>query len=175
MKTVFERHRWATRLFYSLTVMLVVALTGCDTGKDLPKSPTVYKTLGGAPVSLEALKGKVVLINYWAIWCSPCRQEIPELNALQQEYPEQVKVLGVNFDGVTGQQLQDQVTRMGIAFTQLEEDPRDAYGVAASGVLPETLVIDRRGEFQQVLLGPQTLHNLRHVVASLPEEMTEHE
>ena len=65
MKTVSKRHRWATRLFYSLTVMLVVALAGCDTGKDLPKPPAVYKTLEGEPVSLDALKGKVVLINYW--------------------------------------------------------------------------------------------------------------
>ena len=151
---------------------LVIVMAGCDVGE---QAEPQFDTLDGGSILFSEQKGKVVLINYWAEWCVPCRQEIPELNALQEEFPEQVLVLGVNFDGATGEKLQQQVEKMGIAFGQLLHDPREVFGVAASGVLPETLVIDRRGEFQQVLLGPQSLDSLQHVVASLPEEMVPEE
>ena len=58
---------------------------------------------GDSPTaSLEELRGQWVVINYWAQWCKPCIEEIPELNALDQKY-EQVTVLGVNYDGAIGE------------------------------------------------------------------------
>jgi len=149
----------------SIALMLLAACGPNESADDN------YSTLEGEGVRFAEHLGKVVLINYWAEWCTPCRQEIPELNALQQKYPEQVLVLGVNFDEVVGEKLQLQADKMGIMFTQLTRDPRDLFGAVPSGVLPETLVIDRRGKFQQILLGPQSLESLEHVVAALPEEM----
>ncbi|KKK99084.1 hypothetical protein LCGC14_2636300, partial [marine sediment metagenome] len=112
-----------------------------------------------------------VFINYWAEWCKPCRTEMPELNEVQKTLGDKVRVLAVNFDGIQGDQLAQQAKAMGIEFSILTEDPRSQFGVMPCGALPETLVIDQRGRFQKVLLGPQTVSGLEQVVTSLADDM----
>ena len=64
-----------------------------------PEPDLTLKDIDGKDVSLESLKGKVVLVNFWATWCEPCKIEIPELIELQQEYgPKGFTVLGVAMD-----------------------------------------------------------------------------
>ena len=127
-----------------------------------------YNLLGGGSLSLNELEGKVVLINYWAEWCRPCRIEIPELNQFALDHHNSVRILSVNFDGVEGQQLIEQVAALGIGFDTLLQDPRDALAVPASGGLPETIVLNRKGEVQEVLLGPQTQQSLQIMLLSIP-------
>ena len=148
------RHKTKTPfLLFSLLL-----LNGCGAGE--PR----YDLLNGGSVSLEELRGKVVLINYWAQWCRPCRIEIPELNHFAQQYPDSVRVLSVNFDGVRGEALLKQVQALGIEFDTLLQDPRHDLDVPASGGLPETIVLNRRGEVQEVLLGPQTRQSLEAIL-----------
>lgn len=111
-----------------------------------------------AGLQLEAHRGQWLVINYWAVWCAPCIQEIPELNALN-ELPE-VTVLGVNYDGVTGEELERQLQTLGIDFPLLETDPASQLGVTRPVVLPTTLIIDPSGQLQETLVGPQTLDSL---------------
>ena len=154
--------RMTNRLYiqavFLLTLLTSLLLTGCG------QSEPSYRLTDGNKLKFSELQGRVVLINYWAEWCKPCRKEIPELNALQQQYGDQVQVLGVNFDGVNGEQLISQTKALGIEFPQLTTDPRQQFGVKASGVLPETLVIDAQGNYQKVLLGPQTLEKLQAII-----------
>ena len=91
---------------------------------------------------------------------------MPELNALQKKWGNDVVVLGVNYDGMQGDELKMQAKNMGINFPILTRDPREQFGVAPSGVLPETLVIDKQGALQAVLLGPQTTENLLTIINS---------
>jgi len=108
---------------------------------------------------LEDLRGQWVVINYWARWCKPCIEEIPELNALDQKYSD-VTVLGVNFDGATGADLAQQEQALGVAFPTLAEDPAAQLGVPRPVVLPTSLVVDPGGRVATTLLGPQTLETL---------------
>jgi thiol-disulfide isomerase/thioredoxin len=108
---------------------------------------------------LEELRGQWVVINYWAQWCKPCIEEIPELNTLDQKY-DQVTVLGVNYDGATGPELQQQLETLGVAFTNLEADPAEQLGIPRPIVLPTTLVVDPDGQLAKTLVGPQTLESL---------------
>lgn len=126
-----------------------------------------YNLLGGGSLSLKELEGKIVFINFWAEWCRPCRIEIPELNKFAQDHLNSVRVLSVNYDGVEGEQLIEQVAALGIEFDTLLKDPRDALAVPASGGLPETIVLNRMGEVQEVLLGPQTQKSLQAVLLSI--------
>jgi thiol-disulfide isomerase/thioredoxin len=109
-------------------------------------------------LNLDALRGQWVVINYWAIWCKPCIQEIPELNALA-ELPE-VTVLGVNYDGTSGEELNQQLQKLGVAFPTLATDPSAQLGIARPVVLPTSLVLGPKGELRDTLIGPQTLETL---------------
>ncbi|MCP6726223.1 TlpA family protein disulfide reductase, partial [Klebsiella pneumoniae] len=56
------------------------------------------KDLDGKEIILDAYKGKVVLLNFWATWCGPCRAEIPSLIKLQTKYKDQMQIIGMNVD-----------------------------------------------------------------------------
>jgi thiol-disulfide isomerase/thioredoxin len=110
-------------------------------------------------LELEDLRGQWVVINYWAIWCKPCIVEIPQLNQLDTQYP-QVTVLGVNYDGASGAELEQQKQKLGVTFASLELDPAAELGIPRPTVLPTTLILDPAGQLVTTLLGPQTLASL---------------
>lgn len=111
--------------------------------------------------------GKVIVINYWATWCSPCRKEIPELNELKHQLSDQVDVIGVNYDAVTGEKLAEEMAKLGIEFANLYSDPRDLWNLDAISVLPETLIIDRHGQLVHRLVGPQTRSSLETLINAM--------
>ncbi|WOJ93548.1 TlpA disulfide reductase family protein [Congregibacter variabilis] len=98
--------------------------------------------------------GSWTFVNYWAKWCKPCITEIPELNLLHQR--EGVRVLGVNYDGAQGDELQSQLDSLDVRFPTLATDPAARYGIDRPQVLPTTLVINPEGTLAAVLVGPQT-------------------
>lgn len=151
----------STGLLLLSFLLLGLSLTSCG------NSEPTYSLMDGNKLQFSELKGRVVFINYWAEWCKPCRIEMPELNILQETQHDKVQVLAVNYDGITGDQLRTQTKAMGINFPVLTSDPRQQFGIAPSGVLPETLVIDPQGVFHKVLLGPQTIESLLAVVEEL--------
>ncbi|MEM1111317.1 MAG: TlpA disulfide reductase family protein [Pseudomonadota bacterium] len=111
------------------------------------------------PGNLSSYKGKTLVINYWAEWCTPCIKEIPELNELAEARPD-LQVLGVNYDGAEGEALEAQVAALGIHFPTLLADPSAELGVDRPMVLPTTLVVDADGNVVNTLIGPQTLDSL---------------
>lgn len=102
------------------------------------------------------------LINYWAIWCKPCREEIPELNMIDQN-PE-ITVLGVNYDKKTGDELEEHIKTLGITFESLSPttypNPAETLGTERPQVLPTTLVVNPEGKLVGTLLGPQTTEKI---------------
>jgi thiol-disulfide isomerase/thioredoxin len=133
---------------YVLILAAVLSLLGCtkhDPGTTLS--------------SLERLQGQWVVINYWAQWCAPCIKEIPELNRLDQDYAR-VTVVGVNYDGTVGHELELQRQKLGVTFASLESDPAAQLGIPRPVVLPTTLILDPTGRLVATLIGPQTLASL---------------
>lgn len=128
----------------------------------------VLETLDGDRIVIGQQDGKTLFINYWAEWCAPCRDEIPELNELYEEHGDRLIVLAVNADGVSGEALSDQLERMGIEFPSLPGDPRPIWGQTPTGALPETLVITPDGELHDVLLGAQTGEDLIAILENMP-------
>ena len=116
---------------------------------------------------LEDLRGQWVVINYWAEWCKPCITEIPELNALDRDY-DKVTVLGVNYDGVAGAQLEQQRQQLGIEFAILKQDPAAQLEIPRPVVLPTTIVLDPAGAVAATLVGPQTEESLAAATQQLP-------
>jgi len=132
---------------YGLAGLLVLLLmAGCQSQE--------FERADGTALDWESLRGHWVLVNYWAEWCKPCLEEIPELNALDRS--GSVIVLGVNFDAVTGQSLIDLGQRMGIEYEMLGEDPGPVLGWQMPVGLPATFVVDPQGNLKETRFGPQT-------------------
>lgn len=122
---------------------------------------------GAAPeADLQALRGQWVVINYWAQWCKPCIEEIPELNAIDRY--DQVTVLGVNYDGAEGAELEQQRRALGVKFASVS-DPAPQLGTPRPVVLPATLILNPQGEVVATLLGPQTLQSLMHATGQIAQ------
>ena len=98
------------------------------------------------------------IVNYWAVWCSPCREEIPELNRLHEG--TDLVVYAVNYDGKQGEELASQAATLNIEFTILAQDPGPALGVERPRVLPTTLLVNPAGKVTDTLVGPQTEETL---------------
>jgi thiol-disulfide isomerase/thioredoxin len=124
---------------------------------------------GATPAAdLQALRGQWVVINYWAQWCKPCIEEIPQLNALDRTY-EQVTVLGVNYDGAEGAELEQQRQTLGVEFASVT-DPAAQLGSPRPVVLPTTLILDPQGEVAATLVGPQTLESLARATGQIAQD-----
>jgi cytochrome c biogenesis protein CcmG, thiol:disulfide interchange protein DsbE len=112
----------------------------------VPAAPPVWiKTLDGAPFSLDSLKGNVVVLDFWASWCAPCRASFPSLDALQAKYRSQ----GLRVIGLTLEDNEDAIAEfleaVPVRFT-IARDPSgqagEAFGVVA---MPTTFLLDRDG------------------------------
>jgi thiol-disulfide isomerase/thioredoxin len=148
------------RVFRSLFLLILLGLSACE-------QADVVELADGGRVPFEQWEGRWLIINYWAEWCAPCRKEIPELNLLHSERAATgAVVLGVNYDGLTGETLAELVDEMGIEFPVLIEDPRTRWGVEQPAVLPSTIIVTPSGELSDVLVGPQHYEDLIRVISA---------
>lgn len=106
-------------------------------------------------------RGKWLVVNYWAVWCKPCVEEIPELNTLAETLRQQVSVLGVDFDNSPPDKLATSIDKLDIRFPVLTANPATRLGVQTPSVLPTTYIFDPEGALHATLRGPQTLASLR--------------
>jgi len=116
-------------------------------------SDFTLQTLEGNTVSLASLKGKVVLLDFWATWCGPCRETIPHLVSLHTEYHDKgLVVLGMNMDRGDLDVIRRFVKSMGIPYPILltTEEVAHSYGVDA---LPTTVIIDKEGKIREKIVG----------------------
>jgi thiol-disulfide isomerase/thioredoxin len=110
----------------------------------------------GKGVFLGDLKGKWIVFNYWADWCPPCIKEIPELNSLQSNFSDHLKVFLINFDMLEGKELKQQLEKFNVQVDSLLTDPSIIYDWVIPENLPVTFIINRKGELEFTLVGPQT-------------------
>lgn len=144
--------------FTLLLIATLISLAGCGQNG----LPTTDSAVSFAP-NQKATHWTV--INYWAKWCAPCREEIPELNAFAARHADSVKVLGVNYDGLQGEALTNDINALQIEFPVLLSDPHNILGIARPTALPSTVIISPDGVVTEILLGPQTEQSLAHATA----------
>ncbi|MFN2533259.1 MAG: TlpA family protein disulfide reductase, partial [Pyrinomonadaceae bacterium] len=135
------------------------------TGVDL-----VLKDLSGVEQRLSAYRGRLVVLNFWATYCIPCREEIPALNALQHDLEAQgLKVVGASLDdtadGVNA--YQKDVRRFEYAVLLGGSDAKTRF---EQSVLPTTYLIDREGRIRQKIIGARDRATWEAVVKPLLAE-----
>lgn len=127
------------------------------------KSEFDFYDLEGNGYRYSDLEGRFQIVNYWAIWCAPCKHEIPELQALHDDY-ENVAVFGVNFDQPELDVMSEQAKLMNIGFPTYRRDPSSDFGIRTPEVLPTTLVFSPNREMLATLVGPQTKESLLSII-----------
>ena len=111
------------------------------------------KTLDGPNLRLQEQRGRVVLINFWATWCGPCRQEMPHLNRLYDKYRAAgFTLLGVNIDE-DGRNAAGVASKLGLRFPVLLDTDKKVSRMYDLATMPSTVLIDRDGRVRFVHLG----------------------
>ena len=146
-----------SELFVGLSLCLVVAflLSHCTKkGKESAPTPDfTLKTLDGKEITLSGLKGKVILLDFWATWCGPCREAIPHLVQLYKAYQDKgFEVIGMSMDKGEGEIVRNFVKSMDIPYPIIlaPEEVAKNYGVTA---LPTTLFIGKDGKVREKIVG----------------------
>jgi len=152
---------------YAIITILLSAIASCSVETDQNDSSS-------DSIAYHDFAGRHLLINYWAEWCHPCLEEIPELNILAQEYRDEIAIIGVNFDGLRAEEISLQRKRLGIDFPVVTEDPAIHFHYNRPEVLPTSYLFDTDQKLIATLVGPQTrdsiLTLIRGPVGATPDQ-----
>lgn len=146
-----------------------------DEKTDTAYMEVVLKGLDGTKVSLADFKGKVVLVNYWATWCPPCREEMPLFAKVRNQYREKgFEVVGVVYmDRPEPADLTAMLGEMGVNYPIFQGPPESVIHLSESmgGVrgLPTSMLLDREGRVVQRFMGVFTERKLLQMLEPLLE------
>lgn len=119
-----------------------------------PAPDFTLKDLEGKPVRLADLRGKAVILNFWATWCPPCRHEIPWFIDLQKRYgPQGLRIVGVSMDQTGPEDVAEFAREMGINYTVVTGDWNVARAYGGISALPTTFYIGRDGTLVESVPG----------------------
>lgn len=136
--------------------LLLVGLTAFSANAVAPDQTApdfTLKSLEGTNLRLEEYRGQVVLINFWASWCGPCRQEMPVLDRLHQRYEDAgFAVLGVNVEGEEGP-ARELLAKVPVTFPVLIDEGQRVSELYDLQAMPSTVVVDRDGVVRYIHRG----------------------
>src|SRR5712691_11809784 len=136
-----------------------------------PAPDVEFQTLAGKPFRLSELRGHVVLLNFWATYCIPCREEIPALNGLQHD----LQASGLKIVGATLDDSADGVNAYQKSVRKFEYEVliggSDAKAKFSPGVLPTTFLIDREGRLRDTIIGARDRASWEAAVKPLLDEV----
>lgn len=144
-------------------LLLVVVSVCCqrDVGAGSPAPAFSLRNLSGDSVTLEQFGGRLVLLDFWATWCPPCRQAIPELVNLHEKYEDRgLAIVGISMDDprmASDEYLRIFKEKMNINYTILRADERTvrAYFPDGRTAIPTLYIIDQEGVIQGKVVGYQ--------------------
>ena len=139
-----------------LTTLLMPAtvIAASDTTALMATAPDfTLRSMTGPNLRLQEQRGRVVLINFWATWCGPCQQEMPQLNKLYDKYHAAGFVLlGVNVDD-DAKHATDVATKLGLHFPVLMDSDKTVSKLYNLATMPSTVLIDRDGKVRYIHKG----------------------
>jgi peroxiredoxin len=181
---------------------LMTALAACTPGKeDKPPKPKVTENaapakasaaqqvaalpkMGPAPawklqdvdgkvVSSDQFKGKVVVLDFWATWCPPCRAEIPGYTELMRKYEKEgLVIIGASVDQGGAEVVKPFAQKMGINYPLVMADEAIATAFGATEAIPTTVIIDRDGQVRHRKVGAEETSEYEKTILSVLREKT---
>jgi cytochrome c biogenesis protein CcmG/thiol:disulfide interchange protein DsbE len=157
--------------FASLALLLAATASRASAAADVGQAAPglIVTEVGGSTIDLAALRGKVVIVNLWATWCSPCREEMPILDTFyRRQHDRGVELLGLSMDRSREREAVKKVAQTVIYPIAIVADAK-VNGFGAIRVLPVTYIIDTAGTLRARLPpdAPLTEERLEEVVLPL--------
>jgi peroxiredoxin len=126
-----------------------------DVGKPAPEF--ALQDLQGNTIELSSMKGKVLIIDFWATWCGPCKQEVPNLVSLQAKYRDKgLQIVGLSLDQGGASEVKPFADEHDVNYTMLIADEKTARAYGGVSMIPTTFVVDRNGVVVKRFLGYTT-------------------
>ena len=149
MKTLsIVRSASALRIVASVVFAVVAGTASSAIAPSTPAPDFSLHAMSGPNMRLQDQRGRVVMVNFWATWCAPCRQEMPQLNRLYQKYRSSGFVLlGVNVDDDPSKAA-EVATKLGVTFPVLLDADKRVSKLYDLNTMPSTVVIDRDGKMR---------------------------
>lgn len=124
------------------------------------------ETLDGGKIQLEDLKGKPTIVNFFASWCPPCRNEIPDFNEVYEKYGKDVNFIGINLQE-ENETVKTMVEELNIKYTiALDKTGEIAHNYNVSAI-PTTVFFNSEGEIQMIYPGMMTKVKLEEIIKDL--------
>ncbi len=133
---------------------VLIMLPGIANGQSSKAPALEIKDLKGRAVRLSSYKGKVVLLNFWATWCPPCRAEMPDLIRMQRRYHGQgLRVIGITYPPQQKSEVRRFIRKLGVNYPVALGAKETKMLFDESETLPVTIVIDREGNIRERIEG----------------------
>lgn len=137
-------------------------------GLEIGNKPPQFELemLGGENVQLDDLKGKKVMVNFWATWCPPCEAEMPEMQKLQNEYPDDLVVLAVNMTNAekSREDVESFISKRNLTFpVALDKDGRVSVQYEVYSY-PTTYFLDEEGNIMNISRGAMTKETMEKML-----------
>jgi thiol-disulfide isomerase/thioredoxin len=139
----------------SLTATILVVLSSVAFGQDKGATPKLeLKDIEGRALRLRDYKGKVVLLNFWATWCAPCRAEMPDLIKWQREYRRQgLQIIGVTYPPEDRAEARKFIKSININYPITIGEKQTKALFDEGETIPISVVIDKKGIVREVIRG----------------------
>ena len=118
---------------------------GTAATKDALPDVTLDCLGGGSPVRLSGLAGTPTVINLWASWCAPCREELPLLAKAHRAYGDKLRIIGVDFDDSAPDSALELAEQSGVTYPLLSDPDSDTKAALKVIGLPQTVFVDAQG------------------------------
>jgi peroxiredoxin len=148
-------YKYSKQILAAFLCLLFLTVAGASSVSIGDRAPDfALRSLAGKNLRLSEYRSEVVVLNFWASWCSKCRDAMPVLNSIYQQYqPEGLQVFSVGIDGGSPKAIEF-TTDMGIAFPIMPDNEKKTVSrMYALGSMPLTLVIDREGNVRHIQKG----------------------
>ena len=186
-KSTIFKYNYTPKTIFTLMIFCFIVVSSCDNSTAQQKNQQLKKTgnnkplnansmvapdfsladLDGNTITLQQMKGKVVLLNFWGTWCGPCRKEIPDFINLSKKYKKDgLEIIGITLTSGPPENIKAFADKWGINYKLLTDIKGNetqtitalygqATGKRITGI-PTTFIIDREGVIQKRYVGPRS-------------------
>lgn len=166
---------------------LVLLASGCGTSAEKPAAKNATSTAQAAPKTVAApgftldrlgggkvtvtpsQDGKLYVLNFWATWCHPCREELPDINAFAEKYGQQLQFYGINLDEPEGS-VQEFMQKNKLTFPVLLDKGSQVGRHYLVRAIPTTYIVDKKGNVRFHKVGMTSLAELEKAVKAIQAE-----